>query len=168
MIGEQGYSSGCCRRRSFFFWGGASRLLRTVSLRATTLSLPRVRFRMYRKIMKQQRLLRRPRGSVGRVGRERKDVDEEVSRQMSQKASGSERPPTPRPPASSADMKVARMVLNRKGPKAKTRPRRTLLDRLRLGSAQRAAKRALVQDPNLPSRATKIGTSGHQAKRCPR
>ena len=85
----------------------------------------------------------------------RKDFDEEVSRQMSQKASGTERPPTPRPPASSADMKVARMVLNRKGPKAKTR--RTLLDRLRLGSAQRAAKRASVQDPNLPSRATKIG-----------
>ena len=49
------------------------------------LRLP-IRFRMYRKIMKQQRLLRGPRGSVGRVGRERKDVGEEVNRQMSQKA----------------------------------------------------------------------------------
>ena len=67
------------------------------------LRLP-IRFRMYRKIMKQQRLLRRPCGSVGRVGRERKDVDEEVNQQMSQKASGSERPPTPRSPASSADI----------------------------------------------------------------
>ena len=115
----------------------------------------RGRFEVYRNLLRQHRLIKGPRGSVGAVSRNRGATSEaEVRAQRVRFAQGAGRRPTPRPPAKAADMRVGWKLLAKKtsrGPRAK----RTLMDKLRLGKARRAARHQ--DDPGLPFRKRKAG-----------
>ena len=127
--------------------GAQPSVLRSLRLRG--------RFAIYRRLLRFHRLL--PKGSVGRACHRRggsEAVSEEVRRQKEGPRQGADRPPTRRPPATATDRRIAREILMRKSSSSQ-HPRRTLLDKLRLGKARRAARRE--DHPRLPARKRKAG-----------